>query len=112
SELTSLPAPAEQALGRLLDNYLAIGQQLAGDTADDTADPARQVAAAVDALLEIEIPENAHFWHQHEEVATVRGKALEIVAADGIEAARLAYADLSVALAKLLRATGIPPTYG
>ena len=72
---------------------------------------ARRLAEGVDRLLETEIPEDRHFWHKHDEVATVRGKAIELTDSRDIDEARLRFADLSVALSKLVRATGVPPTY-
>jgi hypothetical protein len=60
----------------------------------------------------IPIPDDEHFWHKHEEIATARGKALELIESASLQEARLDYADLSVALARLVRATGVPPTYG
>ncbi len=111
SELSSLPEPAQAALSRVLDAYFAIGDTLAGDAATDLAPPARAIAAGVDELLAIPIPEDEHFWHRHDEVATVRGKALELIDATGIEPVRLIFADLSISLSKLTRATGIPIGY-
>jgi hypothetical protein len=66
----------------------------------------------MDSLLKIEMPDAPHFWHQHGEAADVRGKALELVKAADLVAARELFADLSIALGKLLRATGVPPAYG
>jgi hypothetical protein len=96
----------------MLDDYFAIGRLLANDTVSGILLEAGGLAAGVSALLEVEIPENPHFWHQHSEAATIRGKALEIAESQNLETARLALADLSVAFSKLLRATGIPPSYG
>jgi len=112
TELTSLPEAAQKDLISLMDNYFAIGSKLAGDTADGIADPARKLAADVDALLEVEIPENPHFWHMHTEVADIRGKALELIDAKDLAKGRVIFADLSTAMDKLLKATGVPPAYG
>lgn len=112
SELSQLPQAASSALGELLDNYFAIGQRLAGDSLDDVAAPARQIVEAMDALLDVSIPVDAHFWRKHEEAATIRGKALELASAQALEKARLLFADLSIALDKLVRATGVPPSFG
>ena len=112
SELASLPAVTAEALGRVVDSYFAIGQTLAGDRAEGIASPARSLAGAMDAVLAAALPDRPHFWHEHDEAATVRGKALELATAASLEQARLQYADLSVALTKLLRATGVPRSYG
>jgi Cu(I)/Ag(I) efflux system membrane fusion protein len=111
AELRSLPDVAAKALSGALDGYFGIGSKLASDSTDGLAAPARQAAEAVDALLKIEIPDAPHFWHQHTEAAEIRGHALELVGIKDIEKAREQYADLSIALSKLLRATGVPPSY-
>lgn len=111
SELTSLPPRASDGISTVLRSYFAIGDLLASDTIEGVVDPSRALAGAVDELLLVEIPENPHFWHQHDEVATVRGKAIELVQATDLERARLAFADLSVALVKLVKATGVPPGF-
>ena len=112
SELAALPDAAAKALGEVLDGYFKIGAALASDTLEGVTPAARQAAAGVDALLKIEIPANPHFWHQHTEAADVRGKALELVDLKDIEQARQKFADLSIALSKLVHATGVPPSYG
>ena len=112
SELSELPAEAAAALGDVMNAYFAIGDSLAGDSTEGVTARARAVAAGMDRLLEREIPGDPHFWHRHDEAATVRGKALELIDAADLEPARLEFADLSVALSKLLQATGVPPGYG
>jgi hypothetical protein len=107
-----LPPPIESGLNGIMTAYYAISEALASDTTEGITARARSVADGVDRLLETEIPEAPHFWHRHDEVATVRGKALELIDAPNIDAARLKFADLSVALAKLVRATGVPPSHG
>jgi membrane fusion protein, copper/silver efflux system len=112
SELSALPPDAAKALATMLDGYFAIGTQLSSDKADALAAPARQVADGADALLAVAIPYDPHFWHRHTELAEVRGKALELVTAKDLDPARQTFADLGVALSRLVRATGVPPTYG
>ncbi|MBT8208522.1 MAG: efflux RND transporter periplasmic adaptor subunit, partial [Acidimicrobiia bacterium] len=111
SELSSLPDDAATALRMLLGDYFTIGDTLAGDSADGLDTHARNVARAVDDMLRVPIPEDSGFWNRHDEAATIRGKALELIEVNDIEAARLVFADLSVALSTLTRATGIPSTY-
>lgn len=111
SELSSLPNLAQELLGDVLDAYFAIGDTLASDSIDGVPDRARALAGHINQLLEIEIPEDEHFWHEHDEVATVRGEALELIEASDIAEARSSFAALSVALSKLTRATGIPEAY-
>jgi multidrug efflux pump subunit AcrA (membrane-fusion protein) len=112
SELAALPPQIDSDLSAIMTAYFAISEALADDTTEGITAKARFVAAGVDRLLETEIPADPHFWHRHDEVATVRGKALELIDVPDIDVARLKFADLSVALAKLVRATGVPPSYG
>ena len=112
SELSGLPPDAQRAIGGILDRYFAIGNALAGDSIKDIPTNAKELAAGVDRLLEIDIPDDAHFWHTHDEVATVRGKALQLTDVSEIDQARLAFGDLGVSLGKLIKATGVPPSYG
>lgn len=113
SELgTALPAAATQLLNGILRDYLSIQAKLSSDVIDGTAAPANEIANAVDALLKVNLPDDPHFWHKHDEVATVRGKALELAQAKSLEEVRLAFADMSVALDKLLLATGVPADFG
>ncbi len=112
SELKSLPENMQTQLAQVLDGYLAIGQKLVADSTSGIAEPARKIAESVDQMLNTAIPTQPHFWHQHEEAAAIRGKAIEIIQAKTLDEARLKYADLSVALSKLLHATGVPPTFG
>jgi multidrug efflux pump subunit AcrA (membrane-fusion protein) len=112
SELAALPPPVASTLNVIMSAYFAVSDKLADDTTDGITAEARVIASGVDRLLEAEIPENPHFWHEHDEVATVRGKALELIDVPDIDEARLKFADLSVALAKLVRATGVPPSHG
>ena len=112
SELEALPQAMAAELGRVLESYFALGKQLAGDSTAEMAEPAGTIAQAVDTLLQTPIPDHPHFWHEHEEAATVRGKSLELAGIADLDDARLLFADLSVALAKLVRATGVPPAFG
>jgi hypothetical protein len=112
SELSALPAPVASTLNVIMSAYFTVSERLADDTTEGITAEARVIASGVDRLLETEIPQDPHFWHEHDEVATVRGKALELIDLADIDQARLKFADLSVALAKLVRATGVPPTYG
>jgi len=112
SELESLPEGVAADLTTLLDRYFDIGARLAADQLEGTAQPARDIGAAVDRLLGREIPGKAHFWHEHDEIARIRGKALELAGAERIEDARLRFGDLSIALAELIGATGVPPGIG
>ncbi|MCB9508491.1 MAG: efflux RND transporter periplasmic adaptor subunit [Myxococcales bacterium] len=111
SELESLPSGMATDLASILDSYFAIGAGLAVDSLDDSGSAAHEIGTRVDALLAREVPGRPHFWHQHEEIARVRGFALEFAKAGSIADARESFGDLSVALSALLRATGVPPDY-
>ncbi|MBK8977113.1 MAG: efflux RND transporter periplasmic adaptor subunit [Planctomycetes bacterium] len=110
-ELDALPPDLAAAVGRTLSAYLQIGSQLASDTTTGIGEQARSLAQGVDAMLAVAIPGHEHFWHQHDEAATIRGKALELAGLADLAAARLAFYDLSIAFGKLLRATGVPSTH-
>ena len=110
--LPSLPPDAEATLNGVLASYFAIADTLASDSVDGVGNAAGDLAAGVDRLLGIEIPQDPHFWQQHAEIATVRGTALELLEAPDIEAARLKFADLSVAMGRLIAATGVPSSFG
>lgn len=112
SELASLPEAASKELIGVMDDYFVIGKKLSDDTIEGLAEPARGLAAHVDALLGVEIPKDAHFWHRHMEVAELRGKALELIGAKDIVQGRQVFADMSTALDSLLKATGVPASYG
>jgi membrane fusion protein, copper/silver efflux system len=112
SELNALPEPAAASLQRILNEYFRIQEDLATDSMSDVATQAGSIAKELDALIQTAIPEAPHFWHTHEEVATARGKALELSNAKSLEQARVHFADLSIALDKLLKATGVPPAFG
>ncbi len=110
STLSSLPPEAEAALNDVLAEYFAIGDTLADDSIEGISGRGRELASAVDRLLAVEVPDHPHFWHEHDEVATVRGKALELIDEPDMKAARLTFADLSVALGSVVKATGVPPS--
>jgi len=110
-ELPSQPPAMATELAALLDAYFEIGGILASDAVAGIDAPARRIARAIDRLLAIEPPRDPRFWHRHEEAARIRGEALELVGKDDLAAARLDYADLSIALEKLVRAAGVPPDY-
>jgi hypothetical protein len=112
SELKSLPKGASDAIIAMMNSYFAIGDKLSHDTTAGIADDARKVAASIDAVLKIDIPENPTFWQRHTEAADIRGKALEMVAIEDIAKARETFADLGTATEKFLKATGVPPAYG
>lgn len=112
SELASLPEPAAKGIAAMLDAYFAVAGRLADDTIDGIAQPARKLADGANALVKVAIPDNPHFWHKHTEIADARGKALELAQAKDLPQARETFADLTAALTKALKATGIPPAYG
>jgi RND family efflux transporter MFP subunit len=109
SELESLPEPVASGLSEALRAYFTIGDRLAADSRSGIADPAKSLAAALDRTIGVPIPSDEHFWHRHTEAAIARGKALELVSASDLATAREIFADLSVALDRLVRATGVPP---
>ncbi len=112
SELQQVPEGVARAIGVTLNSYFAISDRLAADSTDGITDLARKLASGIDAMLKEPIAEDEHFWHRHTEAAAARGRALELIGVSDLPQARQKFADLSIALAKLLKATGIPPAYG
>ncbi len=93
-----------------LDAYLAVQAALAADHLDAPA--AQAFAVAFEAATD-EMPEDdPHFWHARpDEVTAVREAAQALAAAGDIEAARLAFGQLSVPFAALLTTRGVPEGY-
>jgi Cu(I)/Ag(I) efflux system membrane fusion protein len=111
-ELAALPEATAKSLQSIVTDYLQIQGKLAADSIQDLATPANGIAHEVDSIIKIEIPEAPHFWHTHDEAATIRGKALELATAKSLDQARVTFADLSIALGKLLKGTGVPKSFG
>ena len=112
SAVGALPADLERGIATLLDEYFAIGGMLADDSIDQIAQHARAIASGIDQLLTIEVPQDPDFWQSHDETAQIRDEALAIVGVEDIEDAREYFADLSIGLDKLVKATGVPSSYG
>ena len=119
--LESLPPEATQTLSTLLNAYFEIGDALAEDSLDDVGASARLVGDAAEELFQTDIPSAPNFWHEHaEQVRTIaqQAEALRSVpdsteradAAD-LEAARAAYGEMSDALDRLVKASGVPGSY-
>ncbi len=109
--LTSLPEAVGKALCDLLDGYLAVGAKLSNDSVEGFAASGQKMVDAVKALLKTQVPDYPNFWPSHVEVTDIAGKAAEIAADTDIAKAREDFCVLSVAVSKLLHATGIPPSY-
>ncbi|MCA8969233.1 MAG: efflux RND transporter periplasmic adaptor subunit, partial [Planctomycetes bacterium] len=107
-ELASLPPALQSAIENVLAAYLRIGDMLASDETTGLDERGLEIAAAVDSMLAVELAGHDGFWQAHDEVATVRGKAFALAGGPDLAEARLLFADLSIALSKLLRATGVP----
>jgi membrane fusion protein, copper/silver efflux system len=112
SEVKSLPEGVASGLEDALRSYFVLGDSLASDTPTGLDDTARSLAAALDEAIGVPIPDDEHFWHKHTEAAVARGKALEMVGMSDLAKEREAFAELSVALDTLIRATGVPPGMG
>ncbi|NNF64195.1 MAG: efflux RND transporter periplasmic adaptor subunit [Acidimicrobiia bacterium] len=106
------PEPAGSYFGRALDAYFGIGDALARDTPEKVWARARVLADAVAGLFAAEIPGGPEFWKQHPEAVTIGVEALGLASESDLSGARLRYANLSVALADFVMATGVPPDFG
>lgn len=110
AEPVELPEAAASALGRALDDYLAIGQALAGDGTQGIDAHARGVTENLDAAAKVAIPGHPDFWTAPD-VGKARDAAGALAGASGLQEARTRFADLSEALVNLLGMTGIPRSY-
>lgn len=106
-----LPVAAQQFLDQVLEQYLVIGDSLAADSIDGIAEHSRLLAGAVDQMIGVPVAGGNDFWIHRDDVATVRGKALQLIDAKDIKQARLHYADLSVALSQFVTAVGVPKDF-
>lgn len=111
SESVELPEDAAAALGRVLNDYLAIGKILAADETGGIAGHARGVAGNLAAAASVTVPGHPEFWAGHPEVGQARAAALALAGSTELEDSRTRFADLSEALVKLVGATGIPRSY-
>jgi len=113
SELNELPGPVAAKLTAALENYLEIGDTLAADTTDGVAEAAGRLATELDELVKLEIPGHPHFWHKHQDaLATARSAAFKLADAEDLAAMRLDFAEVSTAFETVLKATGVPPSFG
>lgn len=99
-----------EALGAMLDAYIAIGDQLASDTMDN-------VNAKAHALIEAfhtvkgEVP--TELWNAHEtHTKAIHDTAHELGDLSDIKAARIAYGSLSDSFKHFIAAVGVPANYG
>ncbi len=111
-QTTELPAPAKEALSKILDRYFEIQTVLAKDSTEGISGKAQRLADSITDLIGHEIPADEDFWSRHTEAATARQAALELGEVEKLDDARLNFADLSTSLAKLLKDTGVPAGVG
>jgi hypothetical protein len=94
-----------------MDAYCKIGDRLATDSIVNVETSAQRVADGLADLTGMEIPGEPHFWHKHDSAGKAMAHALKLREAGDLEEARLRFADLSIALSSLVKATGVPPSY-
>ena len=106
---TDLSPDAAEALGAMLDAYLAIGDQLASDTMDDVNAKAH---AMIEALHTVEGEVLDELWNAHEtHTKTIHNTAHELGNLSDINAARIAYGSLSDSFKHFIAAVGVPANY-
>ena len=110
--LEALPEEAAAALADALEATFRIGRRLARDNASGLERNAERIAEALGRLTDTRIPGAPRFWHEHDGADRARRVARELARAKGLEAARPLFADLSIALAGVLEATGAPRSVG
>lgn len=96
-------------LAELLSAYVALGDGLASDDLGPVAHEAQRLASALDALLQLPVPERPHFWHERVDAVTAMQKAAELLAAAAdLAEARVAYGVFSDGLERVTADTGVP----
>lgn len=108
----AIPKALARPMNDVLNAYFQIQNSLADDSVANIAAPARKIAQSIDAVTATALPGDEHFWHKHTETADIRARALELASAPAIAVSREKFADLSIALGKLLRSTGVPESLG
>lgn len=104
----ALDAAGQATLAEALRLYLSIGDTLAKDTNQGVADQARALATALEKMPEVQVPGDAHFWHQNKPADL----ATRIAGGAELDAMRIPFAELSNKLAALLAVTGVPASLG
>lgn len=95
-----------------LDAYLAVHDALVQDDAAGAAAHGAHFATAFAALAEAPPAGDPHFWHSRSaDVAAVRTAASALAGAEPLDAARVAFGEMSVPFARLLEAAGTPEGY-
>ena len=106
---TQLSPEGAEALGVMLDAYLAIGDQLASDTMDDVNANAHAMIEALHTV-EGEVPDG--LWNAHEtHTKTIHDTAHDLGDLSDINAARIAYGSLSDSFKHFIAAMGVPANY-
>ena len=111
ADLSSIELSPEgaEALGAMLDAYLAIGTQLASDTMDDVNAKAH---AMIEAFHTVEGEAPAELWNAHEaHTKMINDTAHELGDLADIKAARIAYGSLSDSFKHFIAAVGVPANY-
>ena len=104
-----LSANGTEALGAMLDAYLAIGDQLASDTMDDVNAKAHALIKAFH-IVESEAPDE--LWSAHDvHTKMIHDTAHQLGELSDIKAARIAYGSLSDSFRHLITVVGVPANY-
>jgi RND family efflux transporter MFP subunit len=109
SALGELPTPVAAGLTDALGHYFALGNLLADDSAGGVDTAAAALQSELEALEETAIPDDPHFWHKTDSYTAAVDATQSLAEATDLASARQAYAALSVAIADLLKTTGVPP---
>ncbi len=105
-----LSSDGAEALGAMLDAYLAIGNQLASDTMEEVNAKAH---AMIEAFHTVEHEVPAELWNAHVvHTKTIRDTGHQLADLSDIKAARIAYGSLSDSFKHLITALGVPTSYG
>ena len=100
---------AAEALGAMLDAYLAIGSQLASDTMEDVNVKAH---AMIEAFHAVKGEAPAELWDAHEaHTKMIHDTGHELGNLSDIKAARIAYGSLSDSFKHFIADVGVPANY-
>ena len=106
---TELSPDGAEALGVMLDAYIAIGDQLASDTMNDVNAKAHGM---IEAFHAVEGEASAELWNAHQaHTKMIHDTGYELGDLSDIKAARIAYGSLSNSFKHFIAAVGVPVNY-
>lgn len=110
-ELSSLSSEVAESLGRTIESYVSIGEQLADDSLDGVPGFAATFANSLQTLVSLPIEGRPSFWSDRDgEVESILEAAKGLASARELKQARVQFGRLSDSFERLVQATGAPST--